>query len=289
MLPIIRTFISLPGRRRADAVLALQRCSRSPAACRGSSCSTFTGKQAGDNWDGLEGHAALRRLRGRGADRRSASSTSSSAGAAADRGRAARCAGLADALPLRHALALGRAPRARRAAADLLLGAHDARAVAAGLALRRPRRRAAQGVRGRAARRDGRRPAGRAARRGRRRRARARPPARAARARLVRAAGDRRLHARAADRASASGRRRTIAVGLLLGSAALVARRPRGPTGRRRDEDAASLDALALGARAGVRADAGRLAQRHDAGRGAGARLRPRRRQRALAPRRRCR
>ncbi len=26
MLPIVRTFISLPGRRRAHAVLALQRC-----------------------------------------------------------------------------------------------------------------------------------------------------------------------------------------------------------------------------------------------------------------------
>ncbi len=38
MLPIIRTFISLPGGRGADAVLALHGADRARAACRGSSC-----------------------------------------------------------------------------------------------------------------------------------------------------------------------------------------------------------------------------------------------------------
>ena len=44
-------------------------------------------------------------------------------------------------LPLRHAVALGTAARAHRAAAGVLLRAHDARAMDRGLAIRRARRR----------------------------------------------------------------------------------------------------------------------------------------------------
>ena len=43
--------VHLPaGRRRQDALLALHRSSRRPAASPGCSCWTFIGKQAGDNW-----------------------------------------------------------------------------------------------------------------------------------------------------------------------------------------------------------------------------------------------
>ena len=51
MLPIIRTFISLPAGRRADAVLALHRPHRCSAASRGCCCSALIGAQVGDNWE----------------------------------------------------------------------------------------------------------------------------------------------------------------------------------------------------------------------------------------------
>ena len=77
----------------------------------------------------------------------------------------------------------------------------------------------------------------------------------------------------------------TIAVGLLVGSAAMAAADRFGPHGPTRARRPAVVDAPGAGGGPGVRADAGRLAQRHDAGGGAAARLRPRGRQRALAPR----
>ena len=73
MLPIIRTFISLPaGVARMPfwkfSVLTLAGCVPWVFVL------TFAGQKAAENWDGLEGLPALRRLRGRRAHRRSASS-----------------------------------------------------------------------------------------------------------------------------------------------------------------------------------------------------------------------
>ena len=68
MLPIIRTFISLPA---GVAKMPFWRFTLLTAL----GCIpwvfmlTFIGKQAGDNWEKLEGQPALRRLRGRGGDR----------------------------------------------------------------------------------------------------------------------------------------------------------------------------------------------------------------------------
>ena len=50
MLPIIRTFISLAGRRRADAVRALHAASRSRDASRGCSGSRSPDKRSATNW-----------------------------------------------------------------------------------------------------------------------------------------------------------------------------------------------------------------------------------------------
>ena len=240
MLPIIRTFISLPGRRRADAVLALHACfTVRSAASRGSSCSTFIGKQVGDNWDGLEGHAALRRLRGRGADRRRASSTSSCAGgAAAARGRAAPMRGLTARCRCATRSRSGVLHGPGRAAAGLLLGPHrrSCRGCSAG-PTRELDPRAAQGVRGRAARRHRGGAAGRAC------------ATRSARPRAGSTAAARRwslgsfvppavvgLHARAPDRAAAGHAARRSPAGLLAGSAAMAAADRAAPTGRRREE-----------------------------------------------------
>ena len=64
MLPIIRTFISLPA---GVARMPFWRFTvfTVPAACPWVFLLGFIGKQAGDNWDELEGQPALRRLRGR--------------------------------------------------------------------------------------------------------------------------------------------------------------------------------------------------------------------------------
>ena len=106
------------------------------------------------------------------------------------------------------------AARARRAAAGLLLRAHDADPVARRLAVRAARRRAAQVLRGRAARRRGARAGDRtcaascsrdAARLDRRRGGRDRA--------VARAAGARRLRARRGRSSSALGGPRSIAVG----------------------------------------------------------------------------
>ena len=201
MLPIVRTFISLPaGVARMPfwkfSVLTFAGCLPWVFAL------TFAGQKAAENWtswkDSLHyvdytvavlivlGVVYLavrwRRNRNRGAPRMRRPER---------RARAAPRGG-----------ARG-APRADRAAADLLLGTHHAGPVAARLALRRPRSGAAQGLRGGAARRDGGGAARRPARRGGGRRARPGPPPRHADPGLVRAACHRRLHARAPDRAAA--------------------------------------------------------------------------------------
>ena len=74
MLPIIRTFISLPaGVARMPfwrfTLLTLAGCIPWVFVL------AFIGKQAGDNWDELEGPPPLRRLRRDRRDRRRASST----------------------------------------------------------------------------------------------------------------------------------------------------------------------------------------------------------------------
>ena len=50
MLPIVRTFISLPGGRGEDAVRALHRCSRSRAASRGCWGWRSPAKRSAANW-----------------------------------------------------------------------------------------------------------------------------------------------------------------------------------------------------------------------------------------------
>ena len=50
-LPIIRTFISLPGGHRAHAVLALHDLHRGRLRCRGCSALTLLGVQVGSKWD----------------------------------------------------------------------------------------------------------------------------------------------------------------------------------------------------------------------------------------------
>ena len=67
MLPIVRTFISLPAGVARMPFWRFSVLTFAGLRCRGSSCSTFIGQQVGDELDGLEGLAALRRLRGRGA------------------------------------------------------------------------------------------------------------------------------------------------------------------------------------------------------------------------------
>ena len=69
MLPIIRTFISLPAGRGADAVLALHALHRRSAACRGSSCSPSSASRWATNWEQWKDSPALRRLRRRRHDR----------------------------------------------------------------------------------------------------------------------------------------------------------------------------------------------------------------------------
>ena len=51
MLPIIRTFISLPAGVARMPFWRFTLLTRRSAASRGSSCSTFIGKQVGDNWE----------------------------------------------------------------------------------------------------------------------------------------------------------------------------------------------------------------------------------------------
>ena len=51
MLPIIRTFISLPAGVARMPFWRFTRAHRRSAASRGSSCSRFIGKQVGDNWE----------------------------------------------------------------------------------------------------------------------------------------------------------------------------------------------------------------------------------------------
>ena len=68
MLPIIRTFISLPA---GVAQMPFWRFTllTTLGCIPWIFMLTFIGKQAGDNWEKLEGQPALRRLRGRGDDR----------------------------------------------------------------------------------------------------------------------------------------------------------------------------------------------------------------------------
>ena len=149
MLPIVRTFISLPaGVARMPfwrfTVFTVARLH--PVGLR---CSRFIGKQAGDNWEQLEGAPALRRLRrGRG-DRARASP-----GCSCARRRRAPCAAAVDAADLAETVALGLI----QGAAELLpvsSSAHVARCPwLLGWRPRRAARRRAQGARGRAARRD---------------------------------------------------------------------------------------------------------------------------------------
>ena len=288
MLPVIRTFISLPAgvarmpfwrftaftRRRLPAVGVPARLHR----------------QAGrGELGGVEGQPALRRLRGRRGRSSSAScSSSSAAGATASaRARPRRMRPAPDAHPgpkLSHALALGAlhgpaellpvSSSAHTTLVPWLLGwsypdldpelrkafevaLHAGTAAALLVGLRDEVADAARGLR----------PA---------------PPD--ARGRLVRPAGDRRLHARAADRA-----------------AARHAADDRGRARRRGGGDVDRRRALAAAARAdgrrrgrrprarprpGVRARARRLAQRRDADRRPRARLPAGGRERAVAPRR---
>ena len=69
MLPIVRTFISLPAGVARMPFWRFTVFTRS-AACRGCSLLTVIGREARRQLGGLEGLAALRRLRGRRADRR---------------------------------------------------------------------------------------------------------------------------------------------------------------------------------------------------------------------------
>ena len=255
------------GRRRADAVLALHAVHRRSAASRGSSCSRFIGKQAGDNWEKLEGQPALRRLRGRGADRASAIVCLVRAEPARARGGDAgrRCAALSVV-----ALGLLQGP------AELLpvssSGARRRAAAAAGLASTRAwRARSARSSRSRCTR------AGRRLVVGLRRGADARCRCDVALLSTV-AAWRSRSALERLDRGAPRRRRARWPAGLVAGSLALVlADRRRRP---RREEDAGPRDGAAARARAGVRAGAGRLAQRRDARGGAGARVRAARRRR---------
>ena len=261
MLPIVRTFISLPaGAARMPfwrfSVLTLAGCVPWILML------TLVGKAARDNWDGLEGPPALRRLRRRGAHRRGRRLLRPSAGGAPRRARvAATDAAVSWPSPDRPRGRARGAARAGRAAAGLVLGARRAGARScSGWPSARARRRRAQGVRGRAARRDARR-AGWCSSRGRRA-----PLARSWPRRPRAVVG---LAAGAADRAAAGRRARDRGrAGRGIGGAA--ARRPprdgraaRAPTTRRSATRWRSALAQAL------RAVAGRLAPRADARRGA--------------------
>ena len=180
----------------------------------------FIGKQAARQLGRLEGQPALRRLRGRRADRRRRRLPRRPLAARPRREPAADApAGLSGALPAAPRARARRCctgppsccrspPPATRRSCPWLLGWPYAR----------PRPRAAQGLRGRAARGHGGGAAGRAARRGRRApRAASTAGASVLVARLVRAAGDRRA-ARSSGRSSGAwARPPTIAAGLLLG------------------------------------------------------------------------
>ena len=154
MLPIIRTFISLPAgvARMPFWKFSVFTFARLPAV---GLRAHLRRPEGGRELDGLEGLAALRRLRGRGAHRPRRRLPRRPLEAQPQPRARRGCAGLAARSNCATRVALGVAPRAHRAAADLLLGPHHARAVAARLALRRARPRAAQGLRGGAARRDG--------------------------------------------------------------------------------------------------------------------------------------
>ena len=283
MLPIIRTFISLPaGVARMPfwkfTVLTLAGCLPWVFAL------DLRRREGGRELDVLEGLPALRRLHGRRAHRPRRRLPRRPLEAQPQPRARRGCAGLTRALELRHAVALGVlhgptellpiSSSAHTTLVPWLLGwpyaeldpelrkafevaLHAGTAAALLVGLRDEVAAAARGLDHRRA---------------------------ALIAGLVRAAGHRRLHARAPDRAApghpAHDRRRPAA--RLGGHGRRRSRRADGPAprgGRLRRRAGARP-------RPGLRADPRGLAQRHDAGRGAPARLRPRRRQRALAPRR---
>ena len=268
MLPIVRTFISLPaGVARMPfwrfSVLTL------PGLPALGLRADLRRQEGGRELDGLEGLACTTSTTRSPCSSSWAPSTSSSAGGATATAGAPRMR-----RPERRARAAPRAgargaARARRAAAHLLLGAHRrwSRGCSAGptpsstpscarpsrsRCTPAPRRRCSSACATRSAS---------AARGLDRRRA-------VLIAGLVRAAGHRRLHARAPDRAApghaAHDRRRACCS---------APRRWPPPTrsGRRarRREEAGLADALALGVAQACALDPRRLAQRHDAGRGA--------------------
>ena len=220
-----RPHVHLAARgRRADAVLALHACSRSLGCIPWVFALAFIGKQAGDNWDDWKDHlhyvdyavaaliVARRRLPRRALAARGAAAAPmrrpERRARRATRSRSGCCTGPAELLPISSSATSTLVP--------WLLGWPYAEL----------RRRAAQGVRGRAARRHGGGAARRAARRGRRGGARPRPRG-AARCRwLVRAAGDRRARARAADRAAPRRRPRRSPPGCWSARAAMVVGRP---------------------------------------------------------------
>ena len=113
---------------------------------------------------------------------------------------------------------------------------------------------------------------------------RLRRPPRGGRRALVRPAGDRRLPLRVGDR-DAARRPAATAAGLVAGAVAMAARRPRARRSAARARPA-PLDGLALGIAQASALAPGRLAKRRHAGRGPGARVHPRAGQPALADRR---
>ena len=283
MLPIVRTFISLPAGRGADAVLAVHGLHAARLHPVGVPARLHR-PGGGRELDEMEGRAPLRRLRGGGADRRRDRLPRAAQPLAARQGRGRRrCLGRSARLdviePSRSARSTGPAellpisssghvalvpwllgwPYARldpelRKAFEVALHAGTAAALVVAL-----RDEVADGRCGL----DG--------RRGALILLSSLPPA--ACALLLERPIERRL-----------GTPATIAAGLLLGSAAMVI--ADGAPQERGREEAGPRDALCARDRPGHRADARRVAQRRDARGRPAAPLPSRGRQRALAPRR---
>ena len=87
LLPVVRTFISLPAGRRPDAARALLRADRPRARCRGASCWSRSATSPARNWDDVAPPVRLSRLRrgGRRDRRRGLAGTASAAAGPATR------------------------------------------------------------------------------------------------------------------------------------------------------------------------------------------------------------